>query len=99
MNSNFYRQFILIDFALLDDPSFIAFFNTAEFGTYAPLRVLQALRAENRAHHWGQPNDAGTRRAKRQLRETFAPADEGWRNTTVTRGLDIVRQAFRAGFR
>ena len=38
MNSNFNRQFLMLDFALLDDPRFIAFMNTAEFGTYLILR-------------------------------------------------------------
>ncbi len=26
---------------------------TQEFGTYSPLRVLEALRSENRWHHYG----------------------------------------------
>ncbi len=45
---------------------------TAEFGTYPAIRVLQALRAENRAHHWGnsQRNYDWT---KNQLVECFAP--------------------------
>jgi len=38
MNSNFNRQFLMLDFALLDDAQFIAFMNTAEFGTYLILR-------------------------------------------------------------
>jgi hypothetical protein len=65
----------------------------AEFGTYPALTVLAALRAENQAHHWGQPDDAATRRARQHLREMFAPADPHWRQTTVTQGLEIIRQA------
>jgi len=30
-------------------------FATAEFGTYAPTRVLAGLRAENQAEHWAGP--------------------------------------------
>jgi hypothetical protein len=38
MNSNFNRQFIQIDFALLDDPKFLEFVSKAEFATYLVLR-------------------------------------------------------------
>jgi hypothetical protein len=38
MNVNFNRQFILIDFELVDNPRFLEFVNTAEFGSYLVLR-------------------------------------------------------------
>jgi hypothetical protein len=71
-------------------------FACAEFGTYAPLRVVEALRAENQSHHWGTPNAPSTRRAKERLREVFAPSDPSWRNVTVSQAVDVVRTAFRA---
>ena len=65
----------------------------AEFGTYPPLRVLLALRAENQAHHWTRPGGPETRQAGKNLREAFAPADPRWRHNTVSLGLDLIRLA------
>ena len=73
---------------------------TAEFGTYSPLKVLAALRDENRAHHWGRPDSLGTLRAKQNLREMFAPVDQRWRDRAVAGGVAVVAravQAMRAG--
>jgi hypothetical protein len=64
----------------------------AEFGTYGPIAVLTALRAENQAHHWGTPDDPTTRRAKNRLREVFAPASPEWRSSTVEEGVEIVQR-------
>jgi hypothetical protein len=68
----------------------------AEFGTYAPLRVLAALRAENQAHFWCEPGAAIARRAKAQLLEAFVPARLQWRTETVTQGLELIRRAMVA---
>lgn len=65
----------------------------AEFGTYRPLTVLAALRAENQAHYWGERDAPATRAAKARLVEAFAPADRRWRNRVVARGVDLVRRA------
>jgi hypothetical protein len=67
----------------------------AEFGTYSPLRVIAGLRAENQAHHWGQPGAAATIRAKSHLREIFSPANIKWRTRALTEGLYIVDQAMK----
>ncbi len=67
-------------------------FATAEFGTYGPMRVLLALRAENRAHHWGD-GAAGYQWAKQQLVEAFAPASEAWRERVVCGALRLIRTA------
>jgi hypothetical protein len=68
----------------------------AEFGTYPPLRVLSALRAENRAHLWGEPDDPATRRAKRRFMETFVPSSPRWRARCVWQGLEVVARAVEA---
>jgi hypothetical protein len=68
----------------------------AEFGTYPPLRVLAALRAENQAHFWGRPDDLATRRAKLRFRETFVPASPRWRARVVTQGLELIRRGIPA---
>ncbi|MBD2041664.1 DUF2817 domain-containing protein [Microcoleus sp. FACHB-672] len=68
-------------------------FLTAEFGTYPIIQVVQALRAENRAHWWGTPDHPAWERAKQQLVEIFAPADPRWRETAVSQGINLVKQA------
>jgi hypothetical protein len=62
----------------------------AEFGTYGPIFVISALRAENQAHHWGTPDSLSTQRAKHRLKEVFAPKSEEWRTATVASALEII---------
>jgi len=62
-----------------------------EFGTYSNIKVLHALREENRWHHYGDGNlDHPT---KHTLTETFCPADESWRETVLKRGQEVVERA------
>ena len=68
-------------------------FVTAEFGTYPIVRVLAALRAENRAHHFGRPGNPAVERAKRELVECFCPDSERWRTRVVDQGLRIIERA------
>jgi len=68
----------------------------AEFGTYPPLRVLAALRAENQSHFWTRPDQPITHRAKRQLLEAFVPSSALWRACAVTQGLEIIGRGVRA---
>ncbi|QDU97214.1 DUF2817 domain-containing protein [Lignipirellula cremea] len=65
----------------------------AEFGTYGPLAVLAGLRAENQAHHFGQPGSASTERVKRRLAELFCPADPAWRARVLEQSQLLVDQA------
>src|SRR5262249_38765409 len=59
-----------------------------EFGTYSGIRVLHALREENRWHHYGGATlDHST---KRKIREVFYPADESWRRTILKRGRELL---------
>ena len=66
---------------------------TAEFGTYSGLRVLGALRAENRAHFFDHPGTASYRWAKRQIMEVFCPAAARWREEVVRSGVEIIDRA------
>lgn len=62
-----------------------------EFGTYSMLRVISALRDENRAHFHGQ---GGVRHpAKRALLRALCPDDLGWRHGAVARGVSTARGA------
>ena len=65
-------------------------FAAAEFGAYPILRVLAALRAENRAHYYGRPGDRSYRRAKTELLECFCPHDKTWRETVVRQALQLI---------
>jgi hypothetical protein len=65
----------------------------AEFGTCRVIPVLAALRAENQAHHWGEPHSPSTVRAKARLKEVFVPDDPAWRSATLAQGVEIVQRA------
>lgn len=71
-------------------------FLLAEFGTYSMLRVLKALRAENRAHWWGQPEDKSARDAKRELLEVFVPKSQRWRTGVLQQGIDLCLAGIEA---
>ena len=71
-------------------------FVTAEYGTYGAVRVLAAIRAENRAHHFAPPESTIYRRAKAELLECFCPHDEGWRQRAVSSALQITAKAEHA---
>jgi hypothetical protein len=65
----------------------------AEFGTFGPLKVLAALRAENRAHHFASSSSPALRRAKERLLNAFCPHSRRWRERALRNGLALVRQA------
>ena len=71
-------------------------FATQEFGTLPPLRVLAALREENRWHHYG----GGTldHPAKRRLLAVFCPPSERWREQVLRRGREVAAQACGLAF-
>ena len=68
----------------------------AEFGTVHILKVIAALRAENRAHHYGEPGTSSTQAAKQALRDAFAPHSESWEREVVAKGLRLIEQAIQA---
>ncbi len=69
---------------------------TQEFGTFPPLRVLHALREENRCHHYGKPDLSGV--GKQRLLKTFYPQDDRWRRRILTRGHALLLQAHQRIF-
>ena len=64
-----------------------------EFGTYPVLKVLYALREENRATHWCKPQDPRLDQARSLLKETFAPANIQWQQQVVESSLRVIDQA------
>ncbi|MEE8453129.1 MAG: DUF2817 domain-containing protein, partial [Thermoguttaceae bacterium] len=61
-----------------------------EFGTLPVARVVQALRDENRYHHYyATPEDLDSP-PKRRAMEAFCPNDAGWREEVVRRGHQIA---------
>jgi hypothetical protein len=68
-------------------------FLLAEFGTYSILRVLKSLRAENRAHWWGKPEDRSYQWAKQQLLEAFIPHNPRWRDRALQQGVNLCLTA------
>lgn len=67
------------------------YFN-AEFGTYAGLKVLASLRAENRAHFYGKsPNN----HSQAQLYEAFCPQSHQWRQSVLIKGFDLINKALK----
>lgn len=65
----------------------------AEFGTYAPLRVLTAMRFENRVHHFASHRDELVQKARQRLFEVFCPRAPAWRRLVVERAMRVLRQA------
>ena len=67
-------------------------FALAEFGTYSPLRVLAAMRDENRAHFFASPNDRAYQAAKRELLECFCPTSESWRRRVLKSANALINR-------
>ena len=77
-------------------PEARTYFAAQEFGTYHAVRVVKALRAENRRHQYGAGGiDHAT---KAELREMFNPAAEEWRTAVLRRGREVIRQALGFAF-
>jgi hypothetical protein len=69
-------------------------FFTVDYGTCSGLKLLYALREENRWHHHG--DRTLTHPAKARLKAAFAPASERWRAAVVRQGDALLRAAVRA---
>jgi hypothetical protein len=66
-----------------------------EFGTVKPVKVLQALRAENRMTQWSAIEERKKLNTpeRRKLVETFNPSSDKWRSMIMTRGQQLVDDA------
>ncbi len=62
-----------------------------EIGTWSTLRVISALREENRWHHFGEGGIDHA--AKRGLLEALCPANPAWRAAAAALGADAVCRA------
>jgi hypothetical protein len=69
-------------------------FATAEFGTYSPARVIQALLKELVYHsHSSQKGPQADHWSRRQLSEAFVPRNMRWRRSVLTRGVAMIERA------
>jgi predicted deacylase len=64
-------------------------FILAEFGTYSMLRVLKALRAENRGYWWGDKTAKSANWTQQALLEVFVPTSDRWRKIALERGVTL----------
>jgi hypothetical protein len=64
-----------------------------EFGTYPPMQVFTALRAENWLYHHGAPDDPRAHAIRHNLLRVFHPADSVWHGRVWIRGREVVWQA------
>ncbi len=67
-----------------------------EFGTFHPISVLAALRAENAACHWGDRDSKSFRIAKNRLKEAFCPPSESWRETVLSSADVVIKRVVKA---
>jgi hypothetical protein len=71
-------------------------FMTAEFGTYDVIRVLGAIRADNRAHFYDAKSQGAPQWVKNEIVECFCPRDLSWRRHVLDAGISIVDQGTQA---
>lgn len=71
-------------------------FVTAEFGTYSVIRVLGAIRADNRAHFYASENRESYQWVKNELLECFCPKNSSWRRKVIESAIGIVDQGIKA---
>ncbi|MDH3685166.1 MAG: M14 family metallopeptidase [Myxococcales bacterium] len=65
----------------------------AEFGTYDPIRVFWAMRADNWLEHHGKRDSERGIAVKAELLEVFRPDDAVWFRSVLERGAVLVEQA------
>jgi hypothetical protein len=70
-------------------------FGFPEYGTYEPMRMTRAIRADNWLYAHGNPTDLGdplTRSIRDEILEVFRPASPDWRRRIVATGAELVAQ-------
>lgn len=63
-----------------------------EFGTFPPLEVLWALRAENHVHHHGGWEHPDAERVKEELKRVFYPQRNDWMHSVWRQGSRLVKR-------
>ena len=71
-------------------------FVSEEFGTYHSVRVLHALREENRWYQHG--SGAVDHPTKLSLKEAFCPNDAAWQMQVLARGKDVLQNGHTVCF-
>jgi hypothetical protein len=67
----------------------------AEFGTYDPVRVFQAMRADNWLHQHGEVESEQGLAIKKELLEVFRPNDPKWSARILEVGARLIEGAVR----
>jgi octopine/nopaline transport system ATP-binding protein len=67
-----------------------------ECGTYPQASIFENLRADHWLHLHGDLKSAEAKRIKENLKESFIPNDESWREAVLTRSLSYFKQALDA---
>lgn len=68
-------------------------FGYPEYGTYDPMRVIRAMRADTWLHAHGDPADATGRAIQAETLEAFRPASADWRRRVLRTGASLVDAA------
>jgi Protein of unknown function (DUF2817) len=66
-----------------------------EFGTVSPLEVLQALRADNWLHKWGDATKDWPQAIKQEMLSAFLGSSALWRGMVLGQSLAATRQAIQ----
>lgn len=66
-----------------------------EFGTYPPMKVFRAMRAENWLHHYGGASDVDAARIKKAFTKVFYPDDGSWKDRVWEQGALVVQQTLQ----
>lgn len=70
-------------------------FICVEIGTVNPIKLFNALRRENQAHHWATPNDSVYWKTKNDLARVFAPDSNRWREQAIEQGVSAFRKSLQ----
>jgi len=68
----------------------------SEFGTYNAIKVLEAMRFENRTNLYAKDDVVLQEEGRRRMFEAFCPADPKWREKVITSAHGVVAQALKA---
>jgi hypothetical protein len=64
-----------------------------EFGTFSPVKVFWALRAENWLHHYSGEEHPDSKKIKAELLRMFYPDSDDWKNLVWNQGKEVAERA------